>query len=301
MKIAVMSRKKRLYSTKRLVDEVEKLGHEAVVIDPLKCVLLISSGNPRLLYGGREVKDVAVVIPRIGTFATGYSIAVVRHFDTLKVPCVNDHGPIARARNKLGCLQLLAKKGIRVPDTLISRYPRNLDKLIENVGGTPVILKLLRGTQGTGVIFAESHASVESMLETIWSLGEDIMLQRFIAESKGRDIRALVIDGEVRSCMRRIGREGEFRSNIHRGGMGERLKLPKEYEEAAVAATRAVGLDLAGVDILESEDGPLVIEVNSSPGFQGLEAATGDNVARMIVEYAVKLAKPRKRRSIVRK
>lgn len=301
MKIAVMSRKKRLYSTKRLVEEAEKLGHDATVVDPLKCVLLISSGHPQLLYGGREMPAADVAIPRIGTFATAYSIAVVRHFEMLKVPCVNESGPIARARNKLGCLQLLASKGIRVPDTLISRYPRNLDKMIDKVGGTPVILKLLRGTQGTGVIFAESQASVESMLETIWSLGEDIMLQRFIAESKGRDIRALVIDGEVRACMRRIGREGEFRSNIHRGGMGEKLRLPKEYEEAAVAATRAVGLDLAGVDILESDGGPLVIEVNSSPGFQGLEAATGENVAKLIVDHAAKLAKSRKRRSALKK
>jgi ribosomal protein S6--L-glutamate ligase len=235
------------------------------------------------------------LIPRIGTFATAYSIAVVRQFDLLKVPVVNEPGPIARARNKLGCLQLLASKGIRVPDTLISRYPRNLDKLIELVGGTPVILKLLRGTQGTGVIFAESHASVESMLETIWSLGEDIMLQRFIEESKGRDLRVLVIDGKVRSCMRRIGAEGEFRSNIHRGGMGERVELPREYERAAIAAAETVGLRLAGVDILESADGPLVIEVNASPGFQGLEAATGDNVAKMIVEHAAKLARERKK------
>lgn len=291
MKILIISRRKRLYSTRRLVEEAHNLGHEVEVLDPLKCVLQIKTGEPKLLYGLREVKEMDSAIPRISTFATAYSIAVIRHLDMLRIPCVNDHGPIARARNKLGCLQLLASKGIRVPDTLISRYPRNLDKLLERIGGTPVILKLLRGTQGTGVIFAESQASVESMLETIWSLGEDIMLQRFIAESKGRDIRALVIDGEVRSCMRRIGREGEFRSNIHRGGVGETLRLPREYEQAAIRATEAVGLRLAGVDILESAEGPLVIEVNSSPGFQGLEAATGDNVARMIVEFAAKIGR----------
>ncbi len=295
MKIVLLSRKRRLYSTQRLVEEGEKRGHEVLVVDPLKCVLVISGGIPKILVGRRELTGVDVVIPRIGTFATAYSIAVVRHFDLLRVPCLNDHGPIARARNKLGSLQLLASKGIHVPDTLISRYPRHLDKMIDLVGGTPVILKMLRGTQGTGVVLAESRASVESMLETIWSLGEDIMIQRFIAESKGKDVRAMVIHGEVRSCMRRIGREGEFRSNIHRGGFGEKLRLPKEYERAAVEAVKAVGLRLAGVDILESKTGPLVIEVNSSPGFQGLEEATGDNVARMIVDYAVRMARGRKR------
>ncbi|MBI2899994.1 MAG: RimK family alpha-L-glutamate ligase [Planctomycetes bacterium] len=296
MRILVTSRRKRLYSTRRLVEEGRNLGHEVEVLDPLKCVLQITTGTPKLLYGMREVRDVDVVVPRISTFATAYSIAVIRHLDWLGIPCVNDHGPIARARNKLGCLQLLASRGIRVPDTLISRYPKNIDLLLDRVGGTPAILKLLRGTQGTGVIFAESQASVESVLETIWSLGEDIMVQRFVAESKGRDIRAMVIDGEVRSCMRRIGREGEFRSNIHRGGVGEKLKLPREYARVASRAVEAVGLRLAGVDILESSEGPLVIEVNSSPGFQGLEAATGDNVARMIMEFAAKLGRKARRR-----
>ncbi len=299
MRILILSRRKRLYSTRRLVEEARRLGHEVDVLDPLRCVLQISTGTPQLLHGTREVKGMDVVIPRISTFATAYLLAVVRQLEWLGVPSVNDHGSIARARNKLGCLQLLASRGVRVPDTLISRYPRNMDRLLERLGGTPVILKLLRGTQGTGVIFAESQASVESMLETIWSLGEDIMLQRFVAESKGRDVRALVIDGKVRSSMRRVAREGEFRSNIHRGGVGESIRLPKEFERAALSATEAVGLRLAGVDILESSDGPQVIEVNSSPGFQGLEAATGENVARMIVEFAAKTA--RKARSAGRR
>jgi ribosomal protein S6--L-glutamate ligase len=173
----------------------------------------------------------------------------------------------------------------------MSRYPRNLDKLMKLVHGPPLILKLLRGTQGTGVIFAESKASVESMLETIWSLGEDIMIQRFIAESKGRDIRVLVINGEARAAMRRIGAEGEFRSNIHRGGTGEPVKLAKAYERIAVKAAAAAGLQLAGVDILEGSSGPLVIEVNASPGFEGLEEATKRNIAKMFVEAAARAAR----------
>jgi len=294
MKILVLSRKRRLYSTFRLCEEIEAVGHDAQVVDPLKCVLHVIQRSPKVLYNGKELKDVAAVIPRIGTFGTGYSIDVVRQFGVMGVPCMNDDMAIARSRNKFGCLQLLARKGIRVPDTLMSRYPRNLDKLISLVGGTPVIMKLLKGTQGTGVIFAESQASVESMLETIWSLGEDIMIQRFIRESKGRDLRVLVINGKVVSAMRRIGREGEFRSNIHRGGVGERVKLPAAYEKAALAATEACGLVLAGVDILESKDGPLVIEVNSSPGFQGLEAATGQNIAKMIARVAVRMRRRRR-------
>jgi ribosomal protein S6--L-glutamate ligase len=296
VKILILSRKRSLYSTRRLREEGEKLGHEIEVIDPLKCVLLISKKVSSLLVGGRPLALPDAVLPRIGTAGTAYSIGVVRHFDLLKVPLVNNHGPIARAKNKLGCLQLLASKGIRIPDTLMSRYPRDLDKMMKLVGGPPLIMKLLRGTQGTGVIFAESKASVESMLETIWSLGEDILLQRFIAESKGKDIRALVIDGKVRAAMRRIGREGEFRSNIHRGGVGEAVKLSPEYQRLAVKAADAIGLQLAGVDILESADGPMVIEVNASPGFQGLEAATGANIAREFIEAAVRAARGKGRR-----
>ncbi len=288
-----MSRGRRLYSTYRLVEELQALGHEAVVLDPLRCVLQVQSRHPKILYNGRPLKNVDAAIPRVGTFGTDYAIAVIRQLAAMGIPCVNEHEPIARARNKFGCLQLLARRGIRVPDTLMSRYPRNLDKLMELVGGTPLIMKLLKGTQGTGVIFADSAASVESTLETIWSLGEDIMLQRFVRESKGKDLRILVIDGKVVSSMRRIGREGEFRSNIHRGGVGEKVKLSKEYERAAILATEATGLKLSGVDILESRDGPLVIEVNSSPGFQGLEAATGQNIARLIARYAVKMARAR--------
>ena len=292
-RVLILSRNRSLYSTHRLMEEAGLGGRKVRVVDPLKCVVSLMGGQPGLLLNGKPMERPDVVIPRIGTTGTAYCLAVVRQLEHMGVPCVNSAGPIARARNKLGCLQILAQHGIRVPDTVISRYPRHLDRLIALLGGTPLILKLLRGTQGTGVIFADSVPAVESMLETIWSLGEDIMLQRFIAESKGRDVRALVVDGKIRASMRRIGREGEFRSNIHRGGVGEKVKLKPEYAHLALAAAEACGLKVAGVDILESKDGPMVIEVNASPGFQGLEEATGGNVARMIVEYALKLARRR--------
>jgi ribosomal protein S6--L-glutamate ligase len=294
VKILILSRKRSLYSTRRLREEGSSLGHQVDVADPLKCVLRLSDGKPSMLVGGRTLKPPQAVLPRVGTAGTTYSIAVVRHFELMGVPVVNRSDAIEQAKNKLACLQVLAAKGIPVPDTLISRYPRDLDKLMKLVAGPPLILKLLRGTQGTGVIFAESKASVESMLETIWSLGEDIMIQRFVAESKGKDIRALVIDGEVRAAMRRIGAEGEFRSNIHRGGVGEPVKLSRAYERVAVKAAQAAGLDLAGVDILESSAGPMVIEVNASPGFEGLEEATKQNIAKLFIQAAVRAARGRR-------
>ena len=296
MRILVLSRKRSLYSTRRLREEGAKMGHTVDVADPLKCVLLMSGGEPSILVGGRPIPKPHAVLPRIGITGTDYSIAVVHHFELMGVPVVNGHASIARAKNKLECLQHLACRGIPVPDTLMSRYPRDLDRLMKLLAGPPVIMKLLRGTQGTGVVFAESKASVESMLETLWSLGEDILVQRFIAESRGKDIRVLVIDGRVRAAMRRIGREGEFRSNIHRGGTGEAVKLSRSYERIALRAAAAAGLQIAGVDILESSSGPMVIEVNASPGFEGLEEATKKNVARMFLEATVRAARKGRKR-----
>lgn len=293
MRIVILSRRRSLYSTRRLGEECGNLGHESSVVDPLKCVLYIHATEPAVLHNGRPITAVDAVIPRIGTVGTAYSIAVVRQFDLVGVPCVNDHGPIARARNKLGALQVLVQNGLPVPDTLLSRYPRKLDRLLKLVGGTPVILKLLRGTQGTGVILSESRQSVEAVLETIWSLGEDIMIQRYVEECRGEDLRILVLGGRVVTAMKRIAAPGEFRANIHRGALGAAVELPKEIGQVAVDAAKALGLGLAGVDILLSKAGPVVIEVNASPGFQGLEAATGVNVARAIVERAVELGRRR--------
>jgi ribosomal protein S6--L-glutamate ligase len=288
VRILILSRKRSLYATRRLREEGERLGHRVDVVDPLRCVLLLKSDGPAILAGGRALPRPGVVIPRVGTAGTDYSIAVIRHLELMGVPVLNGAEAIGRAKHKLACLQALAERGLPVPDTLIARYPKDLDRLMKLLGGPPVILKLLRGTQGTGVIFAESRSSVESMLETVWSLGEDILLQRFIAEAKGRDLRVLVVEGRVRAAMRRIGAPGEFRSNIHRGGVGEPVKLPKAYERAAVAAARAVGLTAAGVDLLETSSGPSILEVNASPGFEGLEAATGVNAARVLVQAAVR-------------
>ncbi len=293
MRLLILSRKRTLYTTRRLREEAERLGHRVDVVDPLRCVLLLKPEGPAILAGGRTLARPGAVIPRVGTAGTDYSIAVVRHLELMGVPVLNGSDAIGCAKHKLGCLQTLAARGLPVPDTLIARYPRDLDRLMKLLGGPPVILKLLRGTQGTGVIFAESRSSVESMLETIWSLGEDILLQRFIAESKGRDLRALVVDGRVQAAMRRIGAPGEFRSNIHRGGVGEAVKLDRAYERVALGAARAVGLRAAGVDMLETSAGPVVLEVNASPGFEGLEEATGVNAARVLVQAAVRRRKAR--------
>ena len=241
------------------------------------------------------MKGVDVVIPRIGTFGTEYGISVVHQFELMGVPVVNDHLAIARAKDKLGCLQILASRALPVPPTVLTRYPRKLHDALRHLGGTPVVLKLLRGTQGTGVVLAESATGVESVLDAIWSLGEDIMIQKFIRESKGKDLRILVIGGEVVGAMRRTAREGEFRSNIHRGGTGTMVEPTPTLARLAIDATRIVGLDVAGVDLLESDEGPLLLEVNASPGFQGLEEATSIDVATRMIEYAVKMAAERGR------
>ncbi len=295
MKIVILSRRGSFYSTRRLRDAAKVLGLEVKVFDPLRCVLILEHGRQRVLYGGREVKGVDVVIPRIGTYGTEYGIAVVHQFELMGVPVINDHIAIARAKDKLGCLQLLASRGLPVPPTILTRYPRKLQDALRHLGGTPVVLKLLRGTQGTGVVLAESATSVESVLDAIWSLGEDIMIQKFIRESRGRDMRILVIGGEVVGAMRRTAREGEFRSNIHRGGTGTMVDPTPTLAKLAIDATRIVGLDVAGVDLLESDDGPLLLEVNASPGFQGLEEATSLDIATRMVEYAAKVAAERGR------
>lgn len=293
MNILILSRKKGLYSTRRLIEECKKAGHRPTAIDPLRCALCISNAQPKIILKGKELTDVDAVIPRVGSYGTMYAICVVRHFNMMNIPVINNHLPIALAKNKLTSLQLLAHNGVPVPDTIISRYPHHLDKMLKLVGGIPVIMKLLRGTQGTGVIFSESTQSVESVLDTIWSLGEDIMLQRYVAESKGSDIRVFVIGGEAASAMRRIPKHGEFRSNIHRGGTGKKIAIPREYREIATKAASVIGLNIAGVDMIESSNGPQVLEVNSSPGFEGLEKSTGQNIAKMIIDYTVSYSRKR--------
>jgi ribosomal protein S6--L-glutamate ligase len=295
--VLIISRILRLYSTRRLKEEVAALGHRPIIADPFKCVMTIRDGRPALLCRGRAVPPLKAAIPRVGTTGVPYVLGVVRQLEAMGVPCANSADAIARSKNKLVCLQEFIRGGVRVPDTVVARYPRNLRKLAKEVGGTPVVLKLLHGTQGSGVVYSESLDSAESVLDTVWSLGKDILMQEFVEESRGRDLRVLVIGGKVAAAMRRFGKKGCFRSNIHRGGGGEPVKrVPPACARAALRAAKIVGLGVAGVDILESNRGPLVIEVNSSPGFQGLEKATGKNVARMIVRYAVHRKRRKKER-----
>lgn len=295
MNILILSRKRTLYSTRRMIEECKKKRHEPTVLDPLKCVIAISENKPQVLLKGKPIVDVDAIIPRVGAYGTTYALCVIKQFDMMGVPLANNSVPIERAKNKLSALQMLAQNGVAVPDTILSRYPHDLDKMMKLVGGTPVILKLLKGTQGTGVIYCESTKSVESVLDTIWSLGEDIILQRYIAESGGADIRILVIGGEAKASMRRTPKHGEFRSNIHKGGAGEKIKIPPSYAEIAERCASIIGLDIAGVDLIESNNGPLVMEVNASPGFEGLEEATKMNIAGMIIDYAAKLAEKGKK------
>jgi ribosomal protein S6--L-glutamate ligase len=297
VRIAILSRNRTLYTTSRLVSTAREMGHEPVVLDPLKCFLVLRRRSPMLFYGAadRPLPPMDLVIPRIGASVTEHGLAVVNQFDMMGVPIVNNSQPIARSRDKLRCFQLLTRKDINMPRTVVAREPHQIGPALEAVGGPPVILKLIRGTQGIGVILAETEQAVQSVLDTLWSLGQTILIQEFVAESEGRDIRALVVGNRVITAMRRQARFGEFRSNIHRGGGGTILDLDETYRRVAVQATQVMGLQVAGVDLLESREGPKVMEVNASPGFEGLEHATGLDIARAILEYAVRFARKQRR------
>ncbi|HUJ29579.1 MAG TPA: RimK family alpha-L-glutamate ligase, partial [Myxococcales bacterium] len=288
--LAILSRKKSLYSTRRLLEAGKSRGLRARLIDVTRCHLLLETDNPRLLHKGKEVRGLSVAIPRIGASVTQAGLAVTRQLEAMGVPLVNGAAAIAKSRDKLSALQQLAAAGVRIPRTVLARGGGEVRALVEQVGGLPAILKLIQGTQGVGVMIAHSEAEVTSILGTLWDLGQEILLQEFIAESSGRDLRALVVGDRVVGAMRREARRGEFRSNLHRGGFGSPAELSPGYAEAAVRAARVLGLDVAGVDLLESERGPMVMELNSSPGFEGLEKATGIDVAGAIVDFAVRLA-----------
>ncbi|HEV8376368.1 MAG TPA: RimK family alpha-L-glutamate ligase [Candidatus Polarisedimenticolia bacterium] len=293
MKIAILSRKRTLYTTGRFIETARSMGHEPVVLDPVKCFLVLARRSPRIYYGAadRPLPPMDLVIPRIGASVTEHGLAVVNQFDMMGVPIVNNSQPIARSRDKLRCFQLLTRKNINIPRTVMAREPHQIGPALEAVGGPPVVLKLIRGTQGIGVILAETEQAVLSVLDTLWSLGQSILIQEFISESEGKDIRALVVGNRVVTAMRRQARFGEFRSNIHRGGGGTIVDLDDDYRRAAVQATQVLGLQVAGVDLLESHEGPKVMEINSSVGFEGLEKATGLDIARIILEYAVRYAR----------
>ncbi len=298
MVVGILSRRRSLYTTRRLVESALKQGHETRVLNPLHCFLVLSQRAPEIYYRGLEarVSDLDVVLPRIGASITEHGLAVVNQFDMMGVPLVNNSQPIARSRDKLRSLQLLARAGIDIPKTVMVSDPSQIHRALEIVGGPPAILKVVKGTQGIGVILAETEQAALTVLETFWNLGMNILVQEFIEESEGRDIRALVVGDRVVTAMRRQASVGEFRSNVHRGGTGTVVDLPESYRRAALEAMRVMELQLGGVDMLESETGPKVVEINSSPGFEGLERWTGVDIASAIIEYTVSFERSQKRK-----
>ena len=291
MKILILSRNPRLYSTRRQIQSFRQRGHHVDVLDPLDCELMMDKRDHEVLHQGKPLEGYGLVVPRISTNITEYGLAVLYQFEIQGVPILNGGLAIARARDKLRCLQVLSKRGIDIPKTMLIRHPKALESSVARVEGPPVILKLLQGTQGVGVMLAESVKSAESVLDTLWGLGQNLIVQKFVAESRGKDIRAFVVGDEVVAAMRRRAQEGEFRSNIHRGGTGEAIRrLPEAYRRAAVRASRILGLKVAGVDMLECDTGPLVMEVNASPGLEGIETTTGVDIAGKIADYGVRFA-----------
>ncbi|GAB3982760.1 30S ribosomal protein S6--L-glutamate ligase [Spirosoma terrae] len=287
MRIAILSANPNLYSTQRLVEAANQRGHEGVVVNHLNCQVMIEGGKPSILYEGQELESFDAIVPRIGASVTDYGCAIVRQFEMMKVFTTAKSQAITRSRNKLRSLQVLSKAGVGLPKTVFANHPKNgnVTQLIELVGGPPVVIKLLEGTQGIGVVLAETAKAAKSTIEAFYGLKKHVLVQEFVAEAKGSDLRALVIGGRVVGAMRRQGVEGEFRSNIHRGGNAVSIQLTPEEEQTAIEAARALGLKVAGVDMLPSDRGPLVLEVNSSPGLEGIEAATKLDIAGEIIAY----------------
>lgn len=290
MHIVILSRKPDLYSTKRLVEAGKKLGHEVSIIDHTKCNLIMEKAKPAIRVGSQYIKDVDIIIPRIGASVTVYGAAVIRQFDLMGVPSTLTSTALIRSRDKLRSLQILSKSGVGIPKSVFARHPKadDVKTMIAEAGGTPVILKLLEGTHGTGVIKADSVSSAKSAVEAFSGIKKDIIVQEFIEEAKGKDIRAFVVDGEVVGAMERSGQGDEFRSNLHKGGIARPIDLTIKEKAVAVEAANLHGLTVAGVDMLISARGPLIIEVNSSPGLQGIERATGVDIAGKIIEASVK-------------
>ena len=288
MKIAVLSRNPKLFSTQRLIEEIEKAGHEAMVVDHSLCDLIIEQEGPSIIYKGQRLEGVNAIIPRIGASVTFYGTAVVRQFELMGAFSAVTSQAIVRSRDKLRSLQILSKNGLGMPKTAFTNFSKGGEKqLIEQVSGAPVIIKLLEGTQGLGVVLAETKKAAQSVVEAFHGLKARIIVQEYIKEAKGADIRAFVVNGKVVGAMKRQGAEGEFRSNLHRGGVATVIKLSRAEKQAALNAAKALGLDVAGVDMLQSLRGPLILEVNSSPGLEGIEGATGVNIAAEIIKFVV--------------
>ncbi len=284
MKIAILSRGSTLYSTTRLREAAVDRGHDVAVVDYLRCYMDISARRPKVLYRGEEVRPHAVV-PRVGASYTFYGTAVVRQFEMADVFTLNSSDGISRSRDKLRSMQILSRSGVGLPTTSFAHSIQDVNGLLDVVGGTPVVVKLLEGTQGLGVVLAETKKAAESVIGAFRQLDANILVQQYIKEAGGSDIRAFVVGGKVVAAMRRQGAPGDFRSNLHRGGTAEAVTLTPSERSTAVRAAKALGLNVAGVDLLQSEDGPMVLEVNSSPGLEGIEGASGVDIADLIVEY----------------
>ena len=293
MKLGILSRKASLYSTRRLREAAEERGHEVRVVDYSRCYMNVTSHRPEVLLGG-EALHFDAIIPRIGASMTFYGTAVVRQFEMRSVFPLNTSQAISRSRDKLRALQLLAREGIGMPVTGFARSTKDIDGLIEIVGGAPLVIKLLEGTQGVGVVLTETDKAAESVISAFRQLDANILVQEFIKEAGGTDLRAFVVGDKVVATMMRQGPEGDFRSNLHRGGSASRVKLTPEERSTAVRSAKALGLRVAGVDMLRSNHGPLVMEVNSSPGLEGIEETSGIDVAGKIIEYIEKHAGPGK-------
>jgi ribosomal protein S6--L-glutamate ligase len=285
MRIAIISQSPNCYSTRRLVETADRRGHDVEVLDTSRFTLMLERGRPWLLYREKSLEPFDAVVPRIGASVTFFGTAVVRQFEQMGVYCLNCAESIVDARDKLRCMQLLSRHDIGIPATSFVRNPKHFLHAIESVGGAPVILKLLQGTQGVGVILADTIKVAQAILETLRSARQNVLIQKFVAESKGRDIRALVVGDRVVAAMRRTAQGLEFRSNVHRGGVAEKVKLDANYTRTAIRAAHVLGLDVAGVDMLEGEHGPLVSEVNACPGIKGLENATKVDVADNIFQF----------------
>ncbi|SHE86656.1 30S ribosomal protein S6--L-glutamate ligase [Vibrio gazogenes] len=290
MKIGILSRNSSLYSTQRLIEACKERGHDYKVIDALRCYMNINSEKPEIHFKGEQLSEFNAIIPRIGASVTFYGTAVLRQFEMMGVYPVNESVAISRSRDKLRSMQLLSRKGIGMPITGFASKPDDIKDLLNMVGGAPVVIKLLEGTQGIGVVLAENRKAAESVIEAFMGLKANIMVQEYVKEAGGADIRCFVIGDKVIASMKRQGAEGEFRSNLHRGGTATLIKISPQERKTAIDAAKIMGLNVAGVDLLRSARGPLVMEVNSSPGLEGIEKATGKDIAGMIIEFVEKNA-----------
>lgn len=290
MRIAILSRNPKLYSTRRLKEAGEAAGHEMHIVDTMHCYMDITSSKPNVRYKGKMLPKFDAIIPRIGASVTFYGTSVVRQFEMMGTYSINESVAISRSRDKLRSLQLLSRKGIGMPRTGFANHPDRIDDLIKNVGGAPVVIKLLEGTQGIGVVLADTNKSAEAIIEAFMGLNASILVQEYIKEAGGADIRCLVVGGKVIAAMKRQAAAGEFRSNLHRGGSASVVRLSPEERKTAIAAAKTMGLNMCGVDILRSNSGPVVMEVNSSPGLEGIEKATSKDVAGLIIDHISKNA-----------